>query len=52
MSGAKVAGLGNLIMGHYVIAGKDCCVLYDSRATHFFVLDACAKRLGLLVCEL
>jgi len=29
-----------------------CCVLYDSGATHSFVLDACVKWLGLLVCEL
>jgi len=35
-----------------MIAGKSLCVLYDSRATHFFVLDACVKRLGLPVCEL
>jgi len=52
MTGAEVASSGNLVMGHCVIAGKDCCVLYDSGATHSFVLDSCVKRLGLPVCEL
>jgi len=52
MLGAEAAGSGNLVMGSCMIAGTSCCVLYDSRATHSFVSDACVKRLGLSVCEL
>jgi len=52
MTGAKVTGSSNLVMGHCVISGKDCCVLYDSGATHSFVSNACVKRLGVSVCEL
>ena len=52
MTRAEAAGLSNLIMGYCVIVGNDCCVLYDSRATHSFVSDACVKKLGLPVCEL
>jgi len=52
MSGAKVAGSGNLVMGYCVIIGIRCCVLYDSGATHSFVLDAYVKKLGMPVCEL
>jgi len=29
-----------------------CCLLYDSRATHSFVSNACVERLGLPVCKL
>jgi len=52
MSGAEASGAGNLVLGSYMIAGTSCCVLYDSGATHSFVLDACVNRLGLSVCEL
>ena len=52
MTGAEAAGSGNLVMGHCLIAGKACCVLYDSGATHSFVSDACVKKLSLPVCEL
>jgi len=52
MTGAEAASSSNLVIGYCVIAGMRCCVLYDSRATHFFVSDACVKRLGPLVCEL
>jgi len=52
MTGAEAAGSGILVMGSCMIAGMSCCVLYDSRATHSFVLDDCVKRLDLLVCEL
>jgi len=52
MTGAEAAGSGNLVIDDCMIAGKACCVLYDSGATHSFVLDACVKHLGLLVCEL
>jgi len=52
MIGAEAAGLGNLVMGHCLIVGKACCVLYDSGATHSFVSNACVKKLSLPVCEL
>ncbi|XP_027915702.1 uncharacterized protein LOC114175132 [Vigna unguiculata] len=52
MTGAEATGSGSLVLGHCVIVGKDCCVLYDSRATHSFVSDKCVKRLGLSMCEL
>jgi len=52
MTGAEAAGLSNLVMGCWVIAGRKYCVLYDSGATYSFVLDDCVKRLGLSVCEL
>ena len=35
-----------------MIAGENCCVLYDSGATHSFVSDACVERLGMPMCEL
>ena len=46
MSGAEATGSGNLVIGHCLIAGKACCVLYDSGATHSFVSDACVKKLS------
>ena len=52
MTGVEATGSGNLVMCHCVIVGKDCCVLYDSKATHYFVSDACVKKLGLQVCLL
>jgi len=52
MIGAEAASSGNLVIGHCMIAGKSCCVLYDSGATHSFVSDVCVKRLGLSVCDL
>jgi len=52
MTGAETTGSGNLVMGNCMIACMSCCVLYDSRATHSFVLDDCVKCLGLPVCEL
>jgi len=52
MTGAEAAGSGNLVIGHCLIVGKACCVLYDSGVTHYFVSNACVERLGLPVCEL
>jgi len=52
MTGVEAAGSGNLVISHCLIAGKACCVLYDSGVTHSFVSNACVKRLGLPVCEL
>jgi len=52
MTEAEAAGSGNLVIGHCLIAGKACCVLYDFGATHSFVSDACVKKLGLPVFEL
>jgi len=37
MTRAEAVGLGNLVIGFCVIVGKSCCVLFDSRATYFFV---------------
>jgi len=52
MIGAEAVGSGNLVIGHCMIAGKSCCVLYDSGVIHSFVSDACVKKLSLPVCEL
>jgi len=52
MTGEEATSSGNLVIGHCMIVGKSCCVLYDSGAIHSFVSDACVKRLGLPVCEL
>ncbi|XP_027941128.1 uncharacterized protein LOC114194923 [Vigna unguiculata] len=52
LTGGEATGLGNLVIGHCMIAGKSCRVLYDFGATHSFVSDACVKRLGLSVGEL
>jgi len=52
MTGAEAASSGNLVIGHCMIVGKSCCVLYDSRATHSFMSDVCGRRLGLPVREL
>jgi len=52
MTGAEAGGSGNLVIGHCLIAGKACFVLYDSGATHSFVSDACVKKLSLPMCEL
>ena len=52
MTGAEAAGSGNLVVGHCLIVGKACYMLYDSEATHSFVSNACVGRLGLPVCEL
>ena len=52
MTGAEAASSSNLVIGHCMIVGKACRVLYDSRATHSFVLDACVKKLSLPMCEL
>jgi len=52
MTGAEAAGSGNLVIGHCLIVGKACCVLYDSGATHSFMSNTCVERLGLPVCEL
>jgi len=46
MTAVEAAGLSNLVMGCCMIIGESLCVLYDSRATHSFVSDACVKRLG------
>ncbi|XP_027922643.1 uncharacterized protein LOC114180529 [Vigna unguiculata] len=50
MTRAEAEGSGNLVIGHCMIVGKACCVLYDSGATHSFVLDACVKKLSLSMC--
>jgi len=52
MTGVEATGSSNLVMGHCVIAEMNCCVLYDSGATHSFTSDVYVKKLGLLVCEL
>ena len=52
VTGAETAGLGNLIIGSCVIVGRSLHVLYDSGATHSFVLESRVVELGLLVREL
>jgi len=52
MTGSEAASSGNLVIGCCVISSKSCCVLFDSGATHSFVLESCVRELGLPVCEL
>ena len=52
MTRAKATGSGNLVVGCCLIAGKPRCVLFDSGATHSFVLESCVHELGLPVSEL
>jgi len=52
MMGSEATGSGTLVVGYCVISGKSCCVLFDSGATHSFVLESCVRELGLPVCEL
>ncbi|XP_047165452.1 uncharacterized protein LOC124834726 [Vigna umbellata] len=52
MSGAEVVRSGNLIVSSSVLLGTVCYVLFDSRATHSFVSEACVQELGLPVREL
>ncbi|XP_047175073.1 uncharacterized protein LOC124842603 [Vigna umbellata] len=52
MSGAKASSSGNLIINNCLLYGKDCVVLFDSRATYSFVSKACVERLGLILGEL
>jgi len=44
MAEAEAIGSGNLVMGCCVIAGKNCCVLYDSGVTNSFVSETCVKK--------
>jgi len=48
----KATGLYNLVVGCCLIAGEPLCVLYDSEATHYFVLKSFVQELGLSVWEL
>jgi len=52
MTKTEVVGSSNLMIGCCVLAEKNCCVLFDSLATHSFVPKSCVQELGLLVCEL
>ena len=52
VTGAEAVGLGNLIIGSCMIAGRSLHVLYDSRAIHSFVSESRVVELGLLVKEL
>jgi len=42
----------NFVFCCCMIAGKSLCVLYDSGATHSFMLESYMQELDLLVCEL
>jgi len=52
VTGAKAAGLGNLIIGSCVITGRSLHVLFDLGATHSFVSESRVVELDLLVKEL
>ncbi|XP_047154523.1 uncharacterized protein LOC124825851 [Vigna umbellata] len=52
LTGAEAASSGNLIFGDCLLYGKQCCVLYDSGATHSFISKACVEKLGLVESEL
>ena len=49
MTGIKVTGSGNLVIGCCVMVGKSCCVLFDSGVTYSFVSKFCVRELGLPV---
>ncbi|XP_057418404.1 uncharacterized protein LOC130712594 [Lotus japonicus] len=52
ISGEQAAVTDDLIQGTCTIAGNSLMVLFDSGATHSFISEECAKRLGLLTLEL
>ena len=52
MSRAEASQSGNLVQGVCYIVGRYVKVLFDSGATHSFVLSLCVAELGLLVKEL
>jgi len=52
MTSMEATSSSNLIIGCCVIASVSLCVLYDSRATHSFVLESWIQELGLLIREL
>ncbi|XP_017434517.1 uncharacterized protein LOC108341327 [Vigna angularis] len=50
--GLEATSSGTLIVGRCVLNGSECCVLFDSGATHSFVSEDCVAVLGLVVREL
>ncbi|XP_047164555.1 uncharacterized protein LOC124834019 [Vigna umbellata] len=44
---AEAASSGTLITSTCLLYGLLCCVLFDSEATHSFILKACVEKLGL-----
>ncbi|XP_017428670.1 uncharacterized protein LOC108336715 [Vigna angularis] len=52
LSGSKATSLGTLIVGICLLNARECCVLFDSGATHSFAFEDCVADLGLVVREL
>ncbi|XP_047176593.1 uncharacterized protein LOC124843814 [Vigna umbellata] len=52
LTGAEAASVDNLIVSSCLLFGASCVALFDSGATHSFVLEAYVERLGLVVKEL
>ncbi|XP_052723719.1 uncharacterized protein LOC108344536 [Vigna angularis] len=48
ITGAEAASSGTLITSTCLIHGKQCCVLFDSGATHSFISKACVDKLGIV----
>ncbi|XP_057443800.1 uncharacterized protein LOC130735949 [Lotus japonicus] len=52
MSGEQAVVTDDLIQGTCVIAGTSLMVLFDSGATHSFIVEECVEKLGLLTADL
>ncbi|XP_052728517.1 uncharacterized protein LOC108327384 [Vigna angularis] len=48
ITGAEAASSGTLITSTCLIHGKQCCVLFDSGATHSFISKACVDKMGIV----
>ncbi|XP_052725916.1 uncharacterized protein LOC128194373 [Vigna angularis] len=52
ITGSEAASSGTLIIGTCLVHGKQCCVLFDSGATHSFISKACVDKLGIAESEM
>ncbi|XP_047148657.1 uncharacterized protein LOC124820912, partial [Vigna umbellata] len=52
ITGAEAASSGTLITGTCLIHEKQCCVMFDSGATHSFISKACVDKLGIAESEM
>ncbi|XP_020207694.1 uncharacterized protein LOC109792674 [Cajanus cajan] len=52
LTGAEASTSSDLMKGKGKTISKDVMILFDSRASHSFISYACAKMLGVSVCDL